>query len=342
MPAAASGQKAAGRDSQGIPGKNIRMQLNERKWYILAAVKLRIAMTDRSLDKRIRALMKDERLPPGFHATVNQIYVPMAGRIAARRNIAGRCLIVGVCGPQGSGKTTMSLFLKTLLEERNFRVASMSIDDLYLTRAEREKLARTVHPLFLTRGVPGTHDVELGLRVLDGLSRAAPGQETRVPRFDKAVDDRAPDTHWEIFAGPADVILFEGWCVGALPESEGSLLSPLNRLERERDTDGRWRRFSNDALAGSYRRLFGLIGYLILLQPPSFDCVWRWRALQEEKLRQRNPGGSRVMSEEELERFIMHFERLTRHILAEMPSRADLVVEIDATQRPVSLRDHPV
>jgi D-glycerate 3-kinase len=39
------------------------------------------------------------------------------------------------------------------------------------------------------------------------------------------------------------------------------------------------------------------------------------------------------MSDTQLERFISHYERLTRFILAEMPERADLVVGLDPERR---------
>jgi D-glycerate 3-kinase len=39
------------------------------------------------------------------------------------------------------------------------------------------------------------------------------------------------------------------------------------------------------------------------------------------------------MSDEEVAVFIQHYERLTRHTLAEMPGRCDVLVSLDADRR---------
>jgi D-glycerate 3-kinase len=214
--------------------------------------------------------------------------------------------------------------LALLLRERGLSTAILSLDDLYLTSAERRRLAAEVHPLFATRGAPGTHDVGLGLAVIESLGR---GGETAVPRFVKATDDRRDPADWDRIDGPVDVILFEGWCVGARPQAGDALAAPVNALERTRDPDGVWRRYANSALTGPYQDLFGRIGFQALLRAPSFDAVLGWRLEQEHKLRERTGGGQ---TDAEVAVFIQHYERLTRWIADEMPSRADLVVQLGA------------
>lgn len=274
-----------------------------------------------------------ERLPPDFAATVRRVCVPLADRIA--REAVGPAYAVGVCGAQGSGKSTLAAVVRRLLEDRGLKVALLSLDDLYLTRAERQALAREIHPLLATRGVPGTHDVALGETLFDALGQSS---EVALPSFDKATDDRRPLAAWPRIEGPVDVILFEGWCVGARPQAPADLIAPVNALERQQDPDGAWRTYANDRLAGPYRRLFERLDSLVLLQAPSFEVVLDWRLEQERKLRDRlaREGGdaSRVMTDAEVETFIRHYERLTRHILAEMPARADVVVRLDAERRP--------
>jgi D-glycerate 3-kinase len=129
------------------------------------------------------------------------------------------------------------------------------------------------------------------------------------------------------------VLLFEGWCVGARPQPEQQLAEPVNALERESDPDGRWRRFANQQLAGEYQRLFARLDWLILLNAPGFESVLAWRTLQEHKLRDRLVAEgqplARVMSDGQVARFIAHYERLTRHILEEMPGRADDVIPVE-------------
>jgi D-glycerate 3-kinase len=234
---------------------------------------------------------------------------------------------VGIAGAQGSGKSTLAQSLALLLDSRGLKTTVLSLDDLYLPRAERERLSMAVHPLLLTRGVPGTHDVELGLQVCDAFAQ---GRAIRVPRFDKARDDRRPSKEWAAISPPVDVVLFEGWCVGARPQSWSALIDPVNQLECEEDPHGIWRRFVNDALGGGYQTLFARVHVSVLLAAPSFDVVYRWRCEQEHKLKARVGGAaSRTMTDEEVARFIAHYERLTRHILDEMPSRADIVVMLD-------------
>jgi D-glycerate 3-kinase len=235
-------------------------------------------------------------------------------------------LIVGVCGSQGSGKTTVCKTLTTCFSQAGLNVANLSLDDLYLPRAERVKLAEQVHPLLRTRGVPGTHDVKLGIHTLYALSHAG---SVQLPRFDKARDDRRAVETWEVVQGPADLVLFEGWCVGATPQNAVALAQAVNELEANDDVNGRWRKYVNNMLDGEYQRLFARIDFLVLLAAPSFDVVLKWRTQQERELRaQTNGDGSAVMSDAELARFIQHYERLTKHTLIEMPARADLVIRL--------------
>jgi len=235
-------------------------------------------------------------------------------------------LIVGVCGSQGSGKSTVCKTLATRFSGAGLKVATLSLDDLYLPQAARIKLAELVHPLLRTRGVPGTHDTKLGIHTLHDLALS---KEVKLPRFDKARDDRRPEAAWETIQGPVDLVLFEGWCVGAKPQDLGALTQPVNALEANEDVDGRWRRYVNDALGGEYQRLFAKIDLLVLLAAPSFDVVLKWRTQQEQDLREQAQGDrSGVMTDAELARFIQHYERLTKHVLIEMPPRADLVIRL--------------
>lgn len=277
----------------------------------------------------LAALLAREALPPEFVESVERVARPLAERISGWKG--GRPLVVGVCGTQGSGKSTLCAVLVELLKQRGLKTAILALDDLYLTRAERQRLAAEVHPLFATRGVPGTHDVALGLSLLDALAR--PGA-TPMPRFEKAQDDRAPQSDWPVFEGPADVILFEGWCVGARPQPASGLAEPVNALEREEDPQGLWRTHANAALAGPYHAMFALLDRLVLLKAPSFEAVLGWRIEQETKLRARlardGADPARTMTDAEIARFISHYERLTRYILAEMPARADVTVMLDA------------
>ncbi len=243
-----------------------------------------------------------------------------------------RPLVVGVCGAQGSGKSTLAAGLRDRLTARGLRVAILSLDDLYLNGARRDDLAATLHPLLRTRGVPLTHDAVLGTTLIRTL-RAR--RTVCFPRFDKARDEPLPIDLWDE-TSPPDILVFEGWCMGARPEDEAALTAPVNALERDEDGDGRWRRAVNAALADRYADLFGEIDRLVLQAAPGFAVVRRWRLEQEEDLRCRitAAGGDTrgLMDAAAIDRFVQHYERLTRWILAEMPARADLVVPLDETR----------
>jgi D-glycerate 3-kinase len=262
----------------------------------------------------------------------------LADYIANQAKTRDSTLTVGLCGAQGSGKSTVAAALKALLEARGITVAVISIDDLYLTRRERLDLAESIHPLLRTRGVPGTHDVELGLETLRALAISG---VVALPSFDKARDDRRPADLWPTVHAPVQVIILEGWCVGAVTQDEAALSEPMNALERDLDADGTWRRLVNRSLAGPYQALFGMLDVLMLLKAPDFDVVYRWRLEQEHKLREQvgAEGGdlSLVMDDRQVKHLISHYERLTRHILQEMPSRADVVVRLDELRRPLSI-----
>jgi D-glycerate 3-kinase len=245
------------------------------------------------------------------------VYLPLADWLNQQHQNGMR--IIGINGAQGSGKSTLCRLLALLLQQGfNKSVAVLSLDDFYLTREQRRKLTESIHPLLQTRGVPGTHDVDLAIATLKALKNGLP---VTLPCFDKSQDDRASESAWPAIRHSADVVLFEGWCVGALPQTAAQLVKPVNSLEAQQDAQGIWRQYVNTKLAGEYQSLFALLDVLLMLKVPSFDKVYDWRALQESKLQQ-------GMDSEQLHYFIMHYERLTRYMLDEMPQRADRVLQI--------------
>lgn len=294
------------------------------------------AMTDSSV---IAAFMAQARLPPRFADLAARLHVPLAARIAQAAAGHDAPLLVGLCAPQGAGKSTLTALVTRLLRHRGMKTANLSLDDLYLTHAERLGLGRTVHPLLRTRGVPGTHDIALGLEVLEALAR--PGR-VLLPRFEKAADDRAQVSDFEPFEGPARVILLEGWCVGAQAQPEAALADPVNALERDEDAAGVWRGFANAALAGPYRALFDRIDLLVAMTAPDFATVRAWRGQQEQRLRQDLAAQGRdpelAMDEKALDRFVAHYQRLTEWIARDLPPRADIAIRLDADREPVEMR----
>lgn len=233
-----------------------------------------------------------------------------------------------IAGLQGSGKSTLAAQVVSLATTRGLRAATLSIDDVYLGRRERLRLAREVHPLLATRGPPGTHDVPRACAVLDAV-RA--GRATRLPRFDKLTDRRLPPSRWRT-VGPLDLLVFEGWCLKMPVQSADALRRPVNALERDEDTNGVWRRHCHRALGHDYPALWAHLDRLAWLHPPAFDCVPGWRWQQERAARAARPGRT-GMSRAEIERFVRLFERVSRQAMRTLPGIAELTLRLDRDRR---------
>jgi D-glycerate 3-kinase len=288
-----------------------------------------------SLQSLLTEFLRQHHLPAAYASVAQTWFVPLADSLAATFEANQQPLVVGIHGCQGSGKTTLADFLATYCRERcQMSVVSLSIDDFYLTRAERTELAEWVHSLLATRGVPGTHDVELANRVIDGLIASEPDY-VYIPRFDKSVDDRVPDRDWDQIQGPVDMVILEGWCVGVPAQSADELTVPVNALEAIEDEQGVWRQYVNDALAARYPSLYSRLNTLIMLQAPSFDCVHQWRLQQEQKLARSLNGdsGDQIMNEGQILRFIQHYQRLTEHALRVLPSRVQHLYQLDSERQ---------
>ena len=260
--------------------------------------------------------MNEEPLPDLLYRLIEQ----------QRARNGDRPALIGVAGAQGSGKTSVC---ERLAAENQGRFAQFSIDDLYLDRAQRAELAKRTHPLFVTRGPPGTHDIALARATIEALMSAGADTKTPLPRFDKIKDAMKPRAEWPIIRGRPQAILIDGWCLGALPVA---ISAPANAVEEE-DANGLWRETQNQFLRTSYADWFARFDAIVYLRAPSWDIVRRWRGQQEVTLR------ARALSAEEeawIDRFILHYETITRAMMAGA-RMADWVVEIDEARSVVSL-----
>ena len=193
-------------------------------------------------------------------------------------------MLLGLSGGQGSGKSTISQILKIILNYYfNLNVVCFSIDDFYKTAYERKKMSKLIHPLFSTRGVPGTHDCKMLYNVLKKLLKKK-FKGVKIPKFDKSIDDRLNKKYWQKIKKKPDIIIFEGWCVGAKPQEVKDLKKPINILEKKEDTKLTWRKKVNNELMTSYEKIFNLIDKKIYLKVPNFKYVLKWRLLQEKKV----------------------------------------------------------
>jgi D-glycerate 3-kinase len=231
--------------------------------------------------------------------------------------------IIGISGAQGSGKSTLAAELVTQLQRLGIKAAAVSLDDYYLSKAQRQQLALQVHPLLSQRGVPGTHTIA---QAISDARAVLAGCSVALPQFDKARDEPSV----ALAAQQLDLLIVEGWCLGVQPQTTAELAVPVNGLEQHEDSAGRWRHYVNSQLAGPYADYWQLLKPLIWLNAPDWQSVCRWRAKQEQQLWQARGRG---MTEPELGRFMMAFQRLTLASWQQLPTIADMVVNLNQYQQ---------
>lgn len=287
-------------------------------------------------NKLLQEFIAERGLPPEYARSAQRWLIPLAEEAAAAVQ-NNKLKVLGIVGCQGSGKSTLADLLARLLINQGIAVTALSLDDFYHTREKRRELGKEIHPLLRTRGVPGTHDILLALETLDALLNA--NGPVAVPRFDKARDDRRPRAQWDLVEAPVDLVILEGWCVAARPQPPEELETAINELEATEDPDGQWRRYVNQCLAEDYPPLFKRIDRLIALLAPSFDCVYGWRQRQEEQLEAGS--GDAIMDKAAVQRFVQHFERITRYNLPHQARDADVVFYLDHNQRVLKREDNP-
>jgi D-glycerate 3-kinase len=282
----------------------------------------------------IDQFINEHQLNSVFVATAVDYYIPLAERIALHQKGAQKTFYVGINGCQGSGKSTLGDFLGNyLLEVFGFKVVILSLDDFYLDQQQRQLLANNIHPLFKTRGVPGTHNTELMNKVLTQLS--ATDKTVALPKFNKAIDNPFPIATWQKVVSPIDIVILEGWCWGVEAQSVSELQQPVNELEFAEDSDQVWRTYVNEQLQTFYQPLYKLMDYWVMLKAPDFSNVFNWRLEQEQKLATTLDSSAKLklMDGAQIKRFIQFYQRLTQHGLQTLPLKCNEVFELDSSRK---------
>ena len=257
---------------------------------------------------------------------LKKIYIPISFWINNKCKKKGRTLIVGLSGSQGSGKTTVTSILQIILKKffkKNIYV--ISIDDFYKTLRDRNRMSQQKHSLFKTRGVPGTHDINLIKNFFISVKRKK-FKKIKLPKFNKSIDDRSKKNYWHNINKRPEIIILEGWCVGAKPQIISSLRKPVNILERHEDKDLIWRKYANEKLKKEYKEVFAMIDYFIFMKVPNFKIVFKWRLLQESKLRKKLHYKKKIMTYSAIKRFIMFYQRITLQMMKDLSKSASIVL----------------
>ena len=259
-------------------------------------------------------------------------YLPLSEWIYSIYQKDKKTKIIGLSGGQGTGKSTITSILKFILKKQySLNLCIFSIDDFYKTKIERAKMSKSIHPLFLTRGVPGTHDLKLLNKVIQNLKKKN-FKTVLVPKFDKSSDDRFKKTKWQKIRTAPQIIILEGWCVGAIHQKKTELIKPINNIEKKYDTKLIWRNKVNNLLKKEYKKLFDKIDRLVYLKAPDFNHIFKWRLLQEQKLKLTSKN-KKIMSKSQVKSFIMFYERITRHMMKNFSTISDLTIFLDKSHR---------
>ena len=264
-------------------------------------------------------------------------YLPLSEWLYSIYKKDNKTKIVGLSGGQGAGKSTITGILKFILKKKyGLETCIFSIDDFYKTKSERKKMSLKAHPLFLIRGVPGTHDLNLINKTIKKLKKRK-FKTVLIPKFDKSIDDRSKRNKWQKIKKPPHLIIFEGWCIGATNQKNSELKKTLNLVERKHDPDLKWRKAVNNSLKNQYKKLFNKIDKLVYLKAPSFNYILKWRWVQEQKMKLTSKN-KKTMSKSQVREFIMFYERITRHMMKNFSNISDLTVFLDKSHRAKRIR----
>ena len=270
---------------------------------------------------------------------IRSYLIPVSFWIANKVN-KKKPIIIGLAGGQGTGKTTISSIINLILVKYfKLKVFKISIDDFYKTRKERYKLSKKVHPLLMTRGVPGTHDIDLILRFFK-IMRKRNFKSLSLPKFDKSIDDRFNKNQWYKIKSKPDVVIFEGLCVGAKSQKNIELKKPINSLEKMEDKSMKWRKYVNFQLAGKYKTFHNMLDCLLYLKAKNFSLLRRWRLKQEKKLflKSKNKKNLKIMNKNEVLNFMMTYQRITEQMFKTATKFSSVVMTLNNQHQIINIK----
>ena len=231
-------------------------------------------------------------------------------------------------GSQGIGKSSfINIISKTIEKFYNKRILLLSLDNYYLSKKQRLLLSEKKHKLLITRGVPGTHNIEKLVKNINQFNKGK--YPITIPLFDKLTDDKSKSIKMKT---KFDILFLEGWCCGSSEIPKKILYKNINNLEKIKDPKYQWRNFYNNKLKMEYKKLFKLFDELIFLKTSSFDNVFKWR-FKQEKYNQSKNKKSKRMSADEIKIFIQHYEKITKWMLKDLNKKAQVVIKFEKNHK---------
>jgi D-glycerate 3-kinase len=160
-------------------------------------------------------------------------------------------------------------------------------------------------------------------------------KKLKLPTFNKAIDDRYNKNKWYNLKEKPDVVIFEGWCVGAKPEKNISLNKAINTMEKTRDKKKIWRNYVNQQLKSKYKNLYSQLNCLIYLKAKNFNLLQKWRLKQERKLLQKSRKNSKlkIMNKEDVLSFMQTYQRITQNMFKSMPKYASIILNLNTNHQ---------
>ncbi|MEM9245087.1 MAG: hypothetical protein AAGA67_05015 [Cyanobacteria bacterium P01_F01_bin.153] len=198
-----------------------------------------------------------------------------------------------------TGHNFYGIVMEILTAALGRSLLNLSIDDFYLTYAQRRTLCQQ-DPRLIWRGPPGTHDIDLAVETLDQLEQG----NAAVPQFDKSLHGGQGDCVAPKTVKSADIVWLEGWLVGCNPVEDAVFDGPLPE-PIVTEGDRQFARDCNERLA-AYSPLWQRLDQWAVLAPKDYRWSKRWRSQAEAS---RIAAGGKGLSKAEIGEFVDYFWR---------------------------------
>lgn len=272
-------------------------------------------------------------LSQAYRPVFSGLVIPLAAWLLRRQRDHEQPLLVGVSGCQGSGRRLFALALQLILRDAfKARSCVLSLSDFSRGLKDRQQIARSIHPLLIYRDLPGTHDLALLQSTLDGLC-SQDCSPIKLPVFDRTRDALLPESQWTRFASGPELILFEGWCLGARAQQDTELQSPLNEMEKNEDDNATWRKFVNQQLLVEYAPVFSRLETQIFLKAPDWQSAYDWHVREILTTEAKASQTASSETQKSVRLSVCPYQRLTEAMLRDMPQHTAIILELNAAKQ---------